>query len=91
MVALQGYWHLDSEVLIDNTTFGENIPQGYRPTKQTVFLRLVSKQHALVANIKIRQSEGYNGEIICENALDIPAGEDFWLNATWITAEPFPD
>lgn len=59
--------------------------------KQTVFLRLVSKQNSLVMNVKIRPSLNEEaGLVIVENAVNVPQGEDFWMNATWITADEYP-
>lgn len=91
LVCLQGYWHFDLAAQLNNTNMNERIPAGFTPVKQTVFLRLVSKQHALVMNVKIRPSLNEEaGLVIVENAVNVPQGEDFWMNATWITADEYP-
>jgi hypothetical protein len=92
VVSLQGYWNFSVAAPLNNTSMNERIPEGFRPTQQTVFLRLVSKQNTKVMDIKIRPSGNDEaGVVIVENRVSIPANEDFWMNAAWITADPYPE
>ncbi|HAX53379.1 MAG TPA: hypothetical protein DCX82_15850 [Lachnospiraceae bacterium] len=92
VVSLQGYWNFSVAAPLNNTSMNERIPEGFRPTQQTVFLRLVSKQNTKVMDIKIRPSGNDEaGVVIVENQVSIPANEDFWMNAAWITADPYPE
>lgn len=92
VVTLNGYWHFNRAGSFNNTSFTETIPTGFVPSaqSQTIFMRLVSKQNNLLANIKIRPAGAEAGKIICENQVSVPVNEDFWLNCSWITSDPYP-